>query len=71
MYIDLTPIAYPLNYVLQFGSSIVLGTVLLVTYLWYLTNHHHHRVRRVGSHCMDIHDMAHVEGDYRFDKDLE
>ena len=54
LYVDNAPIAYPLEYILKFSMAIVIGLVLFVVYLWYLSEHHTFRRRRIGPLCPEL-----------------
>lgn len=71
VYVDQTPIAYPMNYVLNFTMSIIIGGVLFIIYLWYFMKHHKHRIRTMGPLCQDIYDMQYETGSYTFPRKEE
>lgn len=64
VYVDSAPIAYPMEYILKFSVAFVIGGVLLVVYLWYLREHHTHRLRRLGPLCPEPQDVLHEPGNY-------
>ena len=49
----MAPIAYPLQYVLNFMMAIILGGVFFFVYIYYLRKFHTQRVRQVGPNCPD------------------
>ncbi|XP_077863810.1 cation channel sperm-associated auxiliary subunit beta-like [Saccoglossus kowalevskii] len=54
VFLDGAVLPYPLQMIVIITMSVVIGGALFVIYLWYLHNHHTHRVRKIGSRCQEI-----------------
>ncbi|CAH1782757.1 unnamed protein product [Owenia fusiformis] len=55
VFVDSPPLAFPLVYVLIASVSMCVGISIFMSYIWYLSKHHHFRIRKVGSQCQPFH----------------